>query len=233
MATADATLNSGVDSDLEPTSPNASPSASAAPPMTAVPPGLPAADPMAQMMQMLTALIAGMPASIAAAVNTRPSSQSENVKLDVRNFSRIKTFVNKQDAWKEWKNQFVYVIYECDNSFGDFLSGLEKQKDPVDGLTDLTPVQNQLSAVLFNRLQSVTTGTANAMVMSALGNGCEAWRLLNKAFDPQTDGRLTKAIMDVINYKIKGDVQGGIIEWEQLTNALATDHGVKLDSRLL
>ena len=57
--------------------------------------------------------------------------------------------------------------------------------------------------MLFNRLQAVTTGTANAMVMSAKGNGCDAWRLLNKACDPQTDQRLTKAIIDVANYKIK------------------------------
>ena len=106
--------------------------------------------------------------------------------------------------------------------------------EPVDRLSDLTPVQDQLSATLFNRLQAVTTGTANAMVMSAVGNGCEAWRLLNKAFDPQTDQRLTKAIMDVVNYKIKGnDVQGGIIEWEQLVNALSTDHQIKLDAKLL
>ena len=156
------------------------------------------------------------------------------MKLDIRNFSRIKTFTNKHDAWREWKNQFIYVIYECDNHFGDYLSGLEKKETPVDAVEDLNLTQAQLSATLFNRLQSVTTGTANAMVMSAKGNGCEAWRLLNKAFDPQTDQRLTKAIMDVVNYKIKGkDIQGGIIEWEQLVSSLTTDHQVKLDAKLL
>lgn len=192
-------------------------------------------DPMAQMMFLLQQLIQNMPATVAAAVtNNRPSNHTDNVKLDIRNFARIKTFTNKHDAWKEWKNQFVYVIYECDNSFGDFISNLEKRKDPVDRLSDLTPVQDQLSATLFNRLQAVTTGTANAMVMSAVGNGCEAWRLLNKAFDPQTDQRLTKAIMDVVNYKIKNkDIQGGIIEWEQLVNSLTSDHQIRLDPKLL
>ena len=42
------------------------------------------------------------------------------------------------------------------------------------------------------------------MVTSAKGNGCEASRLLNKWYDPQTDQRLTKVIMDIVNYKIKG-----------------------------
>ena len=162
-------------------------------------------DPMAQMMVLLTQLIKSMPENIAAAVKVdKPSSHHlDNVKLDIRKFSRIKTFTNKHDAWREWKNQFVYVIYECDNSFGDYLSGLEKKPEPFDTVEDLTPTQAQLSATLFNRLQAVTTGTANAMVMSAKGNGCDAWRLLNKACDPQTDQRLTKAIIDVANYKIK------------------------------
>ena len=150
-------------------------------------------DPMAQMMMLLTQLIQGMPANIAAAVKVdRPSSHLDNVKLDIRNFSRIKTFTNKHDAWREWKNQFIYVIYECDNHFGDYLSGLEKKDTPVDAVEDLNLTQAQLSATLFNRLQAVTTGTANAMVMSAKGNGCEAWRLLNKAFDPRRISVLQK-----------------------------------------
>ena len=88
-------------------------------------------------------------------------------------------------------------------------------------MADLTPTQGQLSAVLFNRLQAVTTGTANTMVLSAACNGCEIWRLLNGLFDPQTDQRLTR----VINFKIKGkDIQSGIIEWEQVASTLTKDH---------
>ena len=101
-------------------------------------------------------------------------------------------------------------------------------------MVDLNPTQAQLSAVLFNRLQAVTTGTANTMVLSSEGNGCEAWWLLNKFYDPQTDQRLTRSIMDVINYKIKGkDIQAGIIEWEQLVSTLTKDHSIKLDAKLL
>ena len=99
---------------------------------------------------------------------------------------------------------------------------------------DLNPTQSQLSAVLFNRLQAVTTGIANTMVLSAEGNGCEAWRLLNGFFDPQTDQRLTRSILDVINFKIKGkDIQSGVIEWEQLVSTLTKDHSITLDAKLL
>ena len=112
--------------------------------------------------------------------------------------------------------------------------GMEKQVTAIDPKADLTPTQNQLSAVLFNRLQAVTTGTANTMVLSADGNGCEAWRLLNGFFDPQTDQRLLRAILDVVNYKIKGkDIQGGVIEWEQLVSTLTKDHSITLDTKLL
>jgi len=130
---ADATLNNGADSDLDvqmtaqPTTPAAQPTGPTTAPTTTVPPGLQTADPMAQMMFLLQQLIAGMPANIAAAINTRPSNHLDNVKLDIRSFSRIKSFTNKHDAWKEWENQFLYVIYECDNSFGDFISNLEKR----------------------------------------------------------------------------------------------------------
>ena len=86
---------------------------------------------------------------------------------------------------------------ECDTTFAATNSGMEKRDKPIDKLADLTPTQSQLSAVLFNRLQAVTTGTANTMVLSAEGNGCEAWRLLNGFFDPQTDVRLTRSILDL------------------------------------
>ena len=56
-------------------------------------------DPLAQMMVLLTQLIQGMSANIAVAVKVdRPSSRLDNVKLDIRNFLRIKTFTNTHDA---------------------------------------------------------------------------------------------------------------------------------------
>ena len=126
----------------------------------------------------------------------------------------------------------MYAVAECDNPFAPTLSIMEKRDKAIDIKADLNPTQSQLSAVLFNRLQAVTTGTANTMVLSAEGNGCEAWRLLNGFFDPQTDQRLTRSFLDVINFKIKGkDIQGGIIEWEQLVSTLTKDHPITLDAK--
>ena len=72
------------------------------------------------------------------------------------------------------------------------------------------------------------------MVLSADGNGCETWRLLNGFFDPQTDQRLTRSILDVVNFKVKGkDIQAGIVEWEQMVSALTKDHAITLDAKLL
>ena len=185
---------------------------------------------MASVMQLLTQLISQMPANIAAAVKV-DKPHLDNAKLDHRNFVRIQNFTNKHSDWREWKNHFLYAVAECDNAFATTLSTLEKGDKPV--LTvDLNPTHAQLSAVLFNRLQAVTTSTANTMVLSADGNGCEAWRLLNHYYNPQTDQRLTKSIMDVINFKITGkEIQGGIIEWEQLVSSLTKDHAIKLDPK--
>ena len=150
---------------------------------------------LADVMLLLTKLIQTMPAQLATAVNAEKFTHVDKAKLDIKNFTRIKTFTNKHTEWKEWRNQFSYAVAECDASFAKTLTGMEKNEQPVNALSDLNPTQAQLSAILFNRLQAVTTSTANTMVMSTEGNGCEAWRLLNKFFDPQTDQRLTKSIM--------------------------------------
>ena len=92
-------------------------------------------------MMLLAQLIQGMPENIAAAVKKDERHHLDNVKLDVRNFVRIKTFTNKHEAWKEWKSQFHYVIQECDHSFADFLGGMETMVYPIDGLSDLNSPQ--------------------------------------------------------------------------------------------
>ena len=126
------------------------------------------------VMLLMKQLIGSMPANIAAAVKVdKPYGHLDNAKLDVRNFQRINTFSNKHGDWKEWKNQFAYAVAECDVAFAATIAKMEKQDKPIDPKSDLTVTQNQLSAVLFNRLQSVTTGAANTMVLSAEGNGCE------------------------------------------------------------
>ena len=125
-------------SDLEMDAPRA-PSGSSEPSMGQV---------MASILQLMTML---------AKKDEKASSHLANAKLEIKNFSRIKTFINKHDAWKEWKNQFMYAIMECDVSFSDFLSGLEKRADKIDGVSDLDPTQSQLSAVLFSRVIVVTT----------------------------------------------------------------------------
>ena len=126
-------------------------------------------------MMLLAQLIQGLPSNIAAAVQVdKAQGHLDKAKLDNRNFARIKTFTNKHSEWREWRNQFSYAVSECDKVFGTMLVSLEKNEKPIDMLGDLNPTNQQLSAILFNRLQAVTTGTANTMVLSAEGNGVEA-----------------------------------------------------------
>ena len=69
-------------------------------------------------MLLLAQLITNMPATMAAAIKAdKPQSHLANAQLDNRNFQRIKTFTNKHADWREWKNQFVYAVAECDNPF--------------------------------------------------------------------------------------------------------------------
>ena len=65
------------------------------------------------------------------------------------------------------------------------------------------------------------------------GNGCEAWRLLNKRYDPQTDARLTSLILAIVGCKINGeDVQAGLVQWESQILALERDHKEELSPKI-
>ena len=107
-----------------------------------------------------------------------------NARLDERNFRRIKTFTNKREEWREWKMHFVSSIRECDVAFADHLWGIEKRQGSEDDVDiDIMPLdmtQTQLAGALSSRLIDVTTGEAFRIVEVNIGNGKEAWRLLNK-----------------------------------------------------
>ena len=77
----------GSDDDLRPTD-----TPQQAEPQQAGSSNSPPADPMTSVMQLLTQLISQMPANIAAAVKA-DKPHLDNAKLDIRNFTRIKTFV--------------------------------------------------------------------------------------------------------------------------------------------
>jgi len=77
----------------------------------------------------------------------------------------------------------------------------EKQEEPITD-TQLSMVQQQLSATLQSRLISVTGKEAFAIVRAAEGQGVEAWRQLCMRFDPQTDARFALLLIALVTYKI-------------------------------
>ena len=137
-----------------------------------------------------------------------------NARLDERNFRRIKDFSNKREDWKEWKMHFASSVRDCDTSFADYLWTTEKNMDVEVDSVMLSPTYTQLSAALYSRLITVTTKEAFRIVEMTGGNGCEAWRLLNKRYDPQADARLLSLILAIVGFKIKGkDVEAGLVQW--------------------
>ena len=152
-----------------------------------------------------------------------------NVRFDERAFRRIEKFTDKKDEWTEWRAQVVEAVRECDKTFADDLVKFEKKDAPIVD-TDLTVVQQQLSATLQSRLINLTGREAFAIVRAAQGQGVEAWRQLGMRFDPQTDARFALLLIAVVSYKIgaKQDVQSGLVRWETLLLSLERDHNEKL-----
>ena len=144
---------------------------------------------------------------------TSEKSHLANCKLDEKYFRNVGKYSNLKSGWKKWRRQFVR---ECDADFADMVETFELLEEAIDHINAYTPIQNQLSTNLYNRLIAFTTGTAFHIVESVpCHNGGEAWRLLSKQFDPKTDAHLTNLVLSVIEHKIKGkDVQAGLILWE-------------------
>ena len=206
-------------------------------PSTEVPPGLTtAALPMEQVMAFLMTQMAEL-AKTMALDKKGGKEHLANARLDERNFRRIKTFTNKREEWREWKMHFMSSVRECDASFADYLWGIEKRQGTEDDveidILSLDPTQTQLAGALSSRLIDVTTGEAFRIVEMTIGNGIEAWRLLNKRYDPQTDARLTALILAIVGYKIKGkDIQSGLVQWEQQILSLERDHKEVLSAKI-
>ena len=167
---------------------------------------------MSDFMKVLVGIFEKMSTQQAASSGFQPGGSGlANTRLDERNFRRCDKFNNKQEGWKEWAKQFLSAVRECDSSFSDYITLIEKQDTPIDSIT-LSPVQSQLSATLHTRLYQLTQLEAWKIVDGCDGNGIEAWRLLAHRYDPQTDARMTSLVLGIVGYKIpKGtDVQTGM-----------------------
>jgi hypothetical protein len=196
-----------------------------------------------QMMWQATQQQASQPGQAASTAAIGPQvgasrpwqndSHLANVRLDERAFRRIEKFGDRKEDWKDWRSQVMNAVRECDKTFADKLVTLEKLDDPIEDV-HLSVVEQQLSATLQSRLINVTAKEAFAIVTAAEGQGVEAWRQLNKRFDPQTDARFALLIITLVSYKIgtKQDVQSGLVKWEAMLLALERDHNERLSPKV-
>ena len=74
-----------------------------------------AASQAAQMVKMVELLAASQ------------KSHHSNVKLEVKNFTRIDKFSNRREDWRQWRKYFIAAIRECDVDFATFLETADRQ----------------------------------------------------------------------------------------------------------
>ena len=140
------------------------------------------------------------PPSQQSAGNWQQDKSLANVRLDERAFRHIEKFTDKKDEWTEWRAQVLNAVRECDKTFADSLVTFEKKEKAITD-SDLSVVQQQLSATLQSRLINLIGKEAFAIVRVAEGHGVEAWRQLGMRFDPQTDARFALLLIAVVSYK--------------------------------
>ena len=78
----------------------------------------------------------------------------------------MEKFTDKQDEWKEWRQQLLTAFRECDKTFADSMITFEKKEEEIVD-NDLDPVQQRPSATLQARLVSLTGKEAFNIVMAA------------------------------------------------------------------
>ena len=143
-----------------------------------LPPNMPLNPTMKDFMQVFVQIFEKMTVQQAASSGFQPGGGGmSNVRLDERNFRRCEKFNNKPESWREWAKHFISAVRECDASFSDYMTMIEKQEQPIESIS-LSPVQSQLSATLHTRLYQLTNQEAWKIVDGCDGNGIEAWRLL-------------------------------------------------------
>ena len=139
----------------------------------------PAAPSMSELLQYLKMQNERMNAMMELMTHDRKGPdkrQLDNCKPDERYFCNVGKYSNLKSGWKEWRRQFLNAVRECDVDWADMVEALEKLEEPICNLKDYTPVQNQLSTNLYNRLIAYTTGVAFQIVESVPNhNGGEAW----------------------------------------------------------
>ena len=71
-------------------------------------------------------------------------------------------------------------------------------------------------------------------MVSTQGNGCEAWRLPTRRYDPLTDAKCASLVIGVVGYKIgpNHDIQAGLVQWGSLLLTFERDHKVAFSSKM-
>ncbi len=88
--------------------------------------------------------------------------------LDERYVRRVDKFNNKESSWKEWRAHFISSIREASSELSTWMSQAEGVGEPISAekLLSIDDKCPSLSASLFNKLLSFTTGTSFALVES-------------------------------------------------------------------
>ena len=157
-------------------------------------------------------------------------------RLDEKNFRNCVRFENDHSKFKEWRCHFLNAVRESDDDFANLLETFERHEEVICPLTSCNLVQLQQSINLHVRLSNCTTGYAHDIV-NGVGNnnGAEAWRQLNRLFDPKTDQRMMTLVLEIIEWKIKGkgkDILSGLQKWENKVAELSRDHNERLGDNI-
>ena len=192
-----------------------------------------------------SAALAAIPQALAGLQESTKAlaERSRPILLDLKGIGKPSVFDNSSDGFQRWSKRtsgFIGGAFPGSKALFDWAveqtSEISTQMvidEFGDGTTDAIENLDVLMEQLTTVLGQLTEMEANDICERA-GNGVEAWRALNRRFDPTTGGRKRNILRQIINpgRATLATLQQSLVKWELLIQRYEAKTGSKLDDDL-
>ena len=178
-----------------------------------------------ELLRILQALPNMVAASVAAALPPR-KDEDKNL-VDLKGLGRPQAFTNIEKDFPVWTRKVANFVAGVHPGARDLLAWSADAQETVtvekltedENLNEPEDVVKKLNDQLYTVLTSLTDGDSFDIVYACPpGAGFEAWRRLNRRWDPATAGRARKILRDILSPARSSldDLQGNIERLEDL-----------------
>ena len=197
-----------------------------------------AAEATRQNVDRLAGLVHGMAQARAANVPVGGEGRRGGRTIVLGDFKRLTKFAKGEDAWAEFRYDFLVILGAADNELVGTIRTLELEPGELDvtQVWDLVLRQrpdcpldfNRASRELFEALVYCTEGEAKTMIRNIdLMDGFQAWHRLHRYYNRRTFARSIRTHLAALQPRPAANVHEvipRIVEWEHKWDCMTREH---------